>query len=152
MSSFIVFALLLLGSAQYEAIPVAAPPVSIAAIPQIGDPYRLPQGRILMTVASAQAWPYETVEVLGVTYGIGVNTNTLKVAYIDTNDPKFKTSEGLAVGSTLSQVLATGAERPRAELGWAFHTQLRSGWSAAFVITDDPLEPTSKVAFFFKRE
>jgi len=132
-----------------------AAPQASDRVPEIGEPHALPRSSFQMMVASAQTWPYETIEVSGVTYGIAINTNTLKIAYVDTRDPKFKTL-GLTVGSTLQEVLATGAEKPWAEPGWAYHTKLRSGWSAAFVegtsMTNLPLQPTSKIAFFFKRE
>jgi len=124
-------------------------------VPELGDSYPIPNRSFEMMIASAQAWPYEEVLISGIKYGVAVNKTTGKVAYVSTQDSKFKTPEGLSVGATLEQVLATGAEKPWGEPGWAYHAKLPSGWSAAFIVgrgmTDGPLQPTSKVSWFFKR-
>ena len=104
--------------------------------------------------ASAQLSPYREVRVGGVLYRVAVDKEA-RVSYVETFDRAFRTPEGLAVGSTLEDVLATGAEPPWGEPGWAYHTKLPSGWSAAFVAgrerTDGPLEPASRVVWFFRR-
>jgi len=93
-------------------------------------------------------------KIAGVAYSVAVDDDN-RLIFISTDDPRFQTPEGLSVDSTLEQVLATGARQPIAEKGWAFHTRLPSGWSAAFVSgpgkTDLEPRPTSKVAWFFKR-
>ena len=144
MKHFLALAALLLGCAQ---------PVTV---PEVGDTFPISRGAVEMMTASADAWPYQQITVSGLSYGVAVNKQSGKVAYVDIRDPKFKTPEGLSVGSTLEQVLATGAKAPWGEPGWAYHTQLPSGWSAAFVVgrgmADGPLQPTSKVSWFFKRK
>lgn len=114
----------------------------------------LPSGSDLLLAASAQMWPFREMSIGGVTYRVAVNGKHL-VAYLATSDPNFRSPEGLSVGSTLEQVLATGAQAPGAEPGWAYHTKLPSGWSAAFIsgpgLTVAPLQADAKVSWFFKR-
>jgi N-methylhydantoinase B/oxoprolinase/acetone carboxylase alpha subunit len=59
------------------------------------------------------------------------------------------------IGMTLQDVLATGAEMPRAAGGWAYYTILPSGWSAGFndngTSEVEALKQDSKIAWFFKR-
>ena len=128
---------------------------SPSSVPELGDRLVLPSGSDLLLVASSQTWPHKEFKVSGITYDIASDDKNL-VAYVSTQDPSFRTPEGLGVGSTLEQTLATGAKSPWAEPGWAFHTRLPSGWSAAFVsgrgMTDSPLQPNSKISWFFKRK
>jgi len=123
-------------------------------VPALGDLYPIPQSSNHLMTASAQLWPYREVRIEGVAYDIASNREG-RVAYIGTSDPAFKTPEGLSVGSTLEEARATGAKPPWPEPGWAYHTELPSGWSAAFTVgpemTGGPLEPGAKVVFFFRR-
>jgi len=127
----------------------------LETLPSLGDRFPLPKSAHYLMTASAQLWPYKTVRIEGIGYDIASDRKG-HVAYIGTSDKAFKTPEGLSVESTLTQVLATGAEAPWPEPGWAYHTKLPSGWSAAFVVgpemTGGPLRPDSKVAFFFQRD
>ena len=128
---------------------------SPSVVPGLGAHLTLPSGSNYLLVSSAQLWPHQEMEFSGIKYDIATNDKS-QVAYISTSDPNFHTPEGLFVGSTLEQVLTAGAKTPWREPGWAYHTPLPSGWSAAFVsgrgMTDSPLLPTSKVAWFFKRK
>jgi len=55
-----------------------------------------------------------------------------KVAYVKTSDSHFITPEGLKVGSSLEDVRGAGGSAVVAEAGWAFFSELPSGWRAMF--------------------
>jgi hypothetical protein len=55
-----------------------------------------------------------------------------KVAYVKTSDSHFITPEGLKVGSSLDEVRRAGGSAVVAEAGWAFFSDLPSGWRAMF--------------------
>ncbi len=129
------------------------------AVPNLGDHYQIQKPGMSMMVASAQTWPYEDAYYSGIKFGIGVNRQD-RIAYVVTHDAKFKTPEGIFVGSTLEDVLKAGAAPTWYEPGWAHHTKLPSGWSVAFnafssqggrITEINPLPPGSKVAWIFKR-
>jgi hypothetical protein len=105
-------------------------------------------------IASAQISPSEKILIGGITYTIAVNENN-RVTFIQSQDPRFKTPEGLSVESTLADVLAAGGRPVLYETGWAQYSELPSGWCAAFYgpLPDLFRPPTanSKVAHFFKR-
>lgn len=72
-----------------------------------------------------------------------------KINYIETNDRKFKTREGLTVGNTLDDVLAAGGAPPVEEPGWGHYSVLQSGWSAILLQdTNSPSDPLRVVSFF----
>jgi hypothetical protein len=127
---------------------------NLLSVPALGDPLVLPQNSNYTMAASGQLWPYQTISVNGINFDVAANGEH-QVAYVATGDANFRTPEGLSVESTLEQVLATGAQAPLAETGWAYHTALPSGWCVAFVsgagITEAPLQASSKVSWFFKR-
>ena len=54
--------------------------------------------------------------------------------YIETTDPGFVTSEGIRIGSTLSEALKAGGTRPQTSDVWACSSTLRSGWHARFTL------------------
>jgi len=124
-------------------------------LPNLGDRFVFPQDWKILAISTGQTAPYNPILINKVKYDVAVdNGNT--VIYIGTNDPKFSSPEGLSIGSTLEQVLATGAQYPKEESGWGFHTKLPSGWSVGFSVghhmTEDALQPDSKVLWFFKRK
>ncbi len=133
----------------------AAACVAPRRVPELDERYRISRQDRQLMIASAQTWPYENIEIDGIKYGVAVDDRG-QVAYVDCSDAKFSTPEGIKVGSTLEDVLKAGAKQPWGEPGWAYHTKLASGWSAAFVVgrgmTDGPLQPTSRVAWLFKRK
>ena len=129
------------------------------AAPNIGDRHVIQKQGFSMMSASAQTYPYEDVYFAGIKYGVGVN-DAGRIAYLTTSDSKFKTPEGISVGSPLEDVLRVGAAAPWYEPGWAHHTKLPSGWSVAFnafssqdgrIIEIKNLPTGSKVAWIFKR-
>lgn len=106
-------------------------------IPEINDKFRgVRRGRNLLI--SSSGWiPFETVTVEGIRFEVGVNDHDC-VDYVATFEQAFKTPEGISPGSSLADVLATGAAKPWDEWGWAAHATLPSGWSVAFESgTDD---------------
>lgn len=120
----------------------------------LGGRYSLRNSHGSLMVASAQTWPYEDAVIDGISYSIAVNDSS-KIAYIGTNDPKFRTPEGLSTTSTLGDVLKAGGKPVIYELGWAHYSELPSGWCAAFYgPMPDILKPptyNSHVAHYFKR-
>ena len=132
----------------------------LARIPELNEPLRgVRKGKQLLVSASGFS-PFETVMVDGIRFEVAVNDHEC-VEYIATMDPGFRTPDGISPGSTLADVLKSGADKPWNEGGWAAHTELPSGWSAAFdmpheVPYDDidfgmPTE-TSQVDWVFKRD
>ena len=51
-------------------------------------------------------------------------TDHKTVSYISTTDPKFRTTEGIHIGSTLIDVLSVNGSAPIEERGWAFYSLL----------------------------
>ena len=148
----ILLLFLTLGCATAPRFP-ATVRVTLEQLPALGDPFPIPEGSNRLMVASAQTWPYQEARVQGILYDVASDTEG-RVAYIGTSDPAFKTPEGLSIRSTLAEVMATGAEPPWREPGWADHTKLSSGWNAAFIRgfdRDGRLKPQATVAFFFQR-
>ena len=133
-------------------------PLLLASLPNLGDTFQIPNDHppMIVMIGSSQLSYHQQIIVSSISYGVAVDDQCGKVIYISTGDTKFKTPEGLSVNSTLNQVVATGAKTPWPEPGWAYHTELPSGWSAAFFVgsyaTGEPLQPTSKVSWFFKRK
>ena len=130
------------------------------ALPNLGDRYKIRKTTEHLMVASAQTWPYEKATFDGVMFQVATN-NQGKVAYLATDDPAFKTQDGISISSTLEDVLKAGATPTWYEPGWAHHTKLPSGWSVAFNAFEfqdgrivEVKKPTarSKVAWLFKRK
>src|SRR4029078_11083237 len=87
--------------------------------------------RVWEMTPSAQEWPSYAVRDRGSVFLIALDT-TDTVRYIGTYDPSFATPAGIRGGVPLEAVRRAGAPAPIPELGWASHTMLPSGWSAAF--------------------
>jgi hypothetical protein len=133
----------------------------ISDVPSLGDPFPCVPTTMLV-IRSAQMSPSCLVirnripfEVAGdFAWGRPVPPDA-RVVYVAVKDPAYRTTEGIRVGSSLAEVLRSGAAAPQAERGWAFHTQLKSGWRAAFLsgieLTRKPLPPDSRVAWLFRR-
>ena len=124
--------------------------------PKLGDPFPCDpwQVREQLLVASAQTAPACDVTLDGATFTVARGANS-RIIYVAVSDTRYRTLEGIHPGSSLADVLKAGAPEPLAEVGWAFHTRLASGWNAAFVngpnMTREPLPPHSKVLWLFKR-
>jgi hypothetical protein len=130
--------------------------------PDLGQPFPcVPTG--LMMIKSAQFSPTCKVVYNRIPFDVAGDFGWdqtvplgARVVYVAVDDPRFQTREGIHVGSSLADVLKTGAMTPKPEPGWAFHTRLDSGWNAAFVVgpelTGEPLPADSRVAWMFKRK
>jgi hypothetical protein len=123
--------------------------------PELG--MKLPFNRRLTTLlmtGSARLEPAYDVEHHGLEFTVCPYRDML-IHYVSTNDPRFITSEGIAVGESLKRVLEISKGELITESGWAFYVSLKSGWSAAFVqgesMTEGELLPDAKVNFLFKR-
>ena len=105
-------------------------------------------------VGAAQLLPSCEVTEGGITFLVAADTDAM-VRYVSVSDPRFFTPEGITVGSWLGEVLAAGGMQPQAEPGWAFHSELPSGWAAAFVngptMTEQPLPRKAQVRWLFRR-
>ena len=124
--------------------------------PKLGDPFPCEpwQVREQLLIASAQTAAACDVTLDGLTFIVARDAHS-RIIYVAVSDPRYQTVEGIHPGSSLADVLKTGAREPLPELGWAFHTRLTSGWNAAFVngpeMTRKPLPRHSKVLWLFKR-
>lgn len=94
----------------------------------------------------------------GVQFKLAVDPDEMLV-YIATEDPNFRTPEGLGINATLQEVLAAGGQAVTNEEGFHRFSKLPSGWYAAFPNSppndfglptfDAPTE--LKVTAFFRR-
>ena len=77
------------------------------------------------------------------------------ITYIQPKTESFETSEGIKVGSTLSEVQAVTTSEIIKIPGWAFTILLPSGWQTAFTqgstMTEGKLKSNLKVNWLFKR-
>lgn len=125
-----------------------------SAVPQLGSHLNLKNKSEMTMIASAQMSPSETRRIGGISYLFAVDDQN-RVIYIQSQDPSFRTPEGLGVGSTLDQIIAGGGRTVVYETGWAHYSELPSGWCAMFYGPPPDLfkapTPTSKVSGFFKR-
>jgi len=118
----------------------------------LGDPMPCtPESGKRYVIAAAQISPGCETVVGGITYFFAEDPGH-KVRYIAVQDPTFRTPEGISVGSSLADVSSSGAAPGWYETGWAYHSELRSGWHAAvFWVRDEPPPAESKVGWLFKR-
>ena len=87
-----------------------------------------------------------------VEYTAGIDPSR-RIRFIETNDSRFQTREGLRVGATLGDVLAAGGRSPVYEAGWGRWSLLQSGWCAFFAapsVTDALGAP--RVLSYFRRD
>jgi len=132
----------------FAACATSDPTYHLAAEPTLGAvlPATASSGFI---VGGAQSWPAYRVDFRGVEYVAGVDA-AHRIRYIETNDPKFRTREGLRVGATLGDVLAAGGREPVYEAGWGRWSLLQSGWCAFFEPGDEAGTP--RVLSYFRRD
>ena len=99
-----------------------------------------------------QSWTGHRVAFHEVEYVAGVDM-ARHIRYIETNDPRFRTREGLRVGATLGDVVAAGGREPVYEAGWGRWSLLQSGWCAFFAASSasDPAGPP-RVLSYFRRD
>lgn len=105
-----------------------------------------------MTSSGSLAPAYE-VEHEGLEFTICAYKDKL-VHYVDTDDPNFRTPEGITAGESLKNVLEISKGKLIREPGWAFYVRLKSGWNAAFLqgyATQGELSPDATVSLLFKR-
>ena len=99
-----------------------------------------------------QSWSAYRVVFHDVEYTAGVDPSR-RIRFIETNDSRFRTREGLRVGATLGDVLAAGGRSPVYEAGWGRWSLLQSGWCAFFAApsaTDALGAP--RVLSYFRRD
>jgi hypothetical protein len=125
--------------------------VQVASYPALGTllPGCVETSRMEITAASAQTWRACKATYEGIEYTVGVDKKGT-IHFLQTD--AFATPEGIRVGNSVAQVVAAGAWKPGPELGWGYHTQLPSGWSAYFGHWDAKELPSdATVEMFFKR-
>jgi hypothetical protein len=128
------------------------PVLQVAAEPRLGATLPVEAPSSYMTLAaSAQTYPSYLVRYKGLLYEVGIDPQRT-IQYILMMDANFKTPEGIRRGSSLADVLATGAKPLFHEPGWGCHTQLPSGWRAAFPFGDHQGECGPRVEWLFQRE
>jgi GH43 family beta-xylosidase len=121
------------------------------AMPDIGDKIEVvPEDPIQgLIIRSSQILPFIERTYDGIDYYIAFTEEEHRIEYISTTDTRYRTIEGIAVGSTLQDVLKASDSAPMNERGWSSFVELSNGWFAAFGL--EPLSPTSKVEWLFKR-
>src|ERR1700677_2412847 len=128
-------------------------------LPQLGDPLpkeakaeKIDGIQSSLMVDSGEILPAYDLLVGDVSYTICGDTHG--ITFISPRG-QFKTSEGIVVGSTLTQVIAIAKTSPIKRMGWAYYLPLPSGWNAAFIASgDDPtierLPGNTHVSLLFK--
>jgi hypothetical protein len=117
------------------------PEVSIGRVPVLGEELHAPS-----------SLPVFTVMHYGIGYSVtldGLN----RVASITVFDPRFRTPEGIGVGSTLAAALAVATRPEVRKSGWGFVVELPSGWRAAFppaISPQNPLPPCATVISLYQ--
>ena len=108
---------------------VCMPPVTL---PRIGERFEIAIRDGYITVQGKRPpCPYINKIYSGVQFKFAVNPNE-DLVYIATNDPNFRTPEGIGVNATLIEVVAAGGQPVINEDGFHPYSQLPSGWCAAF--------------------
>jgi len=114
--------------------------------PRVGEAAHCEPTSKLLIAAEFLA-PSCEVAVAGIDYTVAFDDDE-QVIYVGVSDPDFETEEGIQVGSTLEEVLETGAAPSVAEPGWVFHTRLPSGWRPTFTHGDSLTETPLPAGFF----
>ena len=128
----------------------------IMSIPEVGTKLNTEKISTFdqMLVSSGQFYPGYHLIVGGIKFEVAINREQI-IKYVSTDNPKFKTGEGVSVENTLAQVLKKTKGKTKKEAGWAFFVTLKSGWNAAFTqgntMTEGELDSGSKVKWLFKR-
>jgi len=117
-----------------------------------------PTPSVLYAISSADFAPGCETILFGIKFFLATNDGE-RICYISTQDPKFKTPEGIHVGDTLKDVLGAGGSMPIEETSWAYYSELPSGWCAQYPgipglgkFDGGPPESDSKVVKLFLRQ
>lgn len=88
-----------------------------------------------------------------VKYVVTINMDDV-IRRISTDDPTFKTPEGIVVGDSPEKVLKFSKSKPMNVKPCLYYIELKSGWRALFpqvdLMEDGTLAPEAKVVAFFK--
>lgn len=126
MKRFLLALTLLAGCTTADSVfQLSAEPTLGALLPVTGPSSDFVVG------GAQQSWTAYRVAFHDVEYVAGVDP-AHRIRYIETNDGRFRTREGLRVGATLGDVLAAGGREPVYEAGWGRWSLLQSGWCAFF--------------------
>ena len=116
-----------------------------------------------LMISSANIAPVFKIEVQSYEFEVATGYGE-RIDWVSTTDRRFRTPEGIGVGSSMKEV----SRRVDAEVlgipGWACFVELPSGWKAAFGFTlEEALEdgvwrpckkqisPASEIAFLYMR-
>jgi hypothetical protein len=129
--------------------------ITTAPIP---DPDK--QGQWLGTGMPTPGFDAQWAGIRGV---IGTDLDNWVITYIATSDPAFRTSEGLKVGDSASEVLKVSGGEVIKENDYVFSVKLQSGWYARFLQADynasgkliqnanSKLRPETTILRFYKK-
>jgi len=142
-------------AAQFQHTKQTTKTFKLSKEPTLGMrlPFKRRSNALLMTASGSLDPSYE-VEFRGIEFTVCARKDRL-ITHVSTNDRRFRTPEGIAVGDSLQKVLKVSNSELAREPGWAFYMQLESGWIAGFTqgesMTDGELPSEAKVKFLFKR-
>ena len=104
----------------------------LADLPKIGERFDIAMRDGYITVHGRRPpCPYINKIYAGIQFKFAVDPDEILI-YIITDDPHFRTPEGLGVKASLNDVLAAGGHSVINEEGFHRYSQLPSGWYAAF--------------------
>ncbi len=101
---------------------------NVPRFPRIGD--RMPcvyHTDSLTAISPSQFAVGCTATTSGIRFFLAT-IDSVKVSYVSTKDPMFKTSEGIHVGSNWKDVESVGESNISEEASWAYISKLPSGW------------------------
>ena len=133
------------------------PLLSVAEkLPELGDGLppsakRKPHTRMKTSVDSMD--DVYQIAVSNITFALAVDTSN-RVVHVSTKSAKYTTSDGVRIGSTLSEVRAVPNATETTKPNGAYFYRLASGWNAVFAHgtkhSKAPVPKDAKVKFLFK--
>lgn len=113
----------------------------------------LTDSTISLLTSSAQFDEARIVVIDSVIYEVVFKKSGV-IKFVSTGDEKFRSSEGLSIGSSYIEVRKIFGINKVAIInipGWGKYIKLQSGWNAVFDFKA-PVDEKSKIQFFFKSE
>jgi hypothetical protein len=91
-----------------------------------------PASKFRLPGPMAEDWPVFLVIWEEHEFRVALDPETFRVRALSTEDPAFRTPEGVGLGSTLQEARERSAGEVRCGSGWTCFARLPSGWNAGF--------------------